>query len=124
MANEIGDLTFDAMNGSPSPPGTVAEALPRAVGEDYNRWRLHGYQGRDTTITVSVYVDDENLAYERRLAIIEQQGSELDIVDAFGRTHLNCQILMSTAAYGPVFQGGADKYRVFGRYIVRQGKPD
>jgi len=33
MANSVGSVTFDVMNGSPSPPGTVAEALPRAVGE-------------------------------------------------------------------------------------------
>tara|TARA_Y100000310_G_scaffold300677_1_gene336543 strand:- start:1767 stop:2141 length:375 start_codon:yes stop_codon:yes gene_type:complete len=121
MANQVGNLTFDVMRGSPSPPGTVAEALPRAVGEDYNRWRLHGLQGRDTQITAVVFLDDETSAFDRRKEIIDQQGSELEIVDAFDRTYLNCQILMSAAAYRPVYESGANKYRVIARYIVRQG---
>lgn len=121
MANEVGDLEFDVMTGSPAEVGRVVEVLPRAVGEDYNRWRLHGLQGRDTPITAIVYIDDEQAAFKRVWDIIRQQGAELAIVDAFDRTHSFCQILMSTAIHEPVYEGGADKYRVFARYIVRQG---
>ena len=123
MANQVGDLQFDVMNGSPSPAGTVAEPLPRAVGEDYNRWRAHGLQGRDSQIVAAVCVADEPTAFERRTDIIAQQAASLTVVDAFGRTYINCQILMATANYQPVFEGGANKYRVVGRYIVRQGAP-
>ena len=121
MANSVGSVTFDVMNGSPSPPGTVAEALPRAVGEDYNRWRLHGLQGRDSPITAISYLATETEAFELRKEIIDQQGSELTITDAFNRTYLNCQVLIATAVYRPAFQAGANKYRLAARYIVRQG---
>ena len=124
MANQVGALTFDVMTGSPSPAGTVAEALPRAVGEDHNRWRAHGLQARDTQITAVLYVPNVETAIDRRQEVHDQQGTEVDIVDAFGTIAVNCHILVATATFRPVFEGGANKYRLLARYIIRQGQPD
>ena len=124
MANQIGAETFDTMKGSPSTPAELPEALPAAVGENHTRWRKNGVRGNDAQIVTMKLAADATAAQAQLDIYRAMQAEAEDIEDAHNTTFLNCMIIRVTGRTFPVIEGGASKYMVVARWIVRQGQPD
>ena len=112
------------MRGIPSAPASQIEALPKAVGEEYTRWRIFTLDGHDTQLTCVRFEPDVAAAEQTRKNVANQQGGAEEVTDDFDNVHINCQLSRAIATYEPIVPDiDGNTYRLVASYIVRVGKP-
>ncbi len=112
------------MRGIPAFPAEQIEALPKAVGELYTRWRYNIFDGHDTQLITVRFEPTVTTAEHTRQEVATQQGLAVEITDDFGNVHTNCQLLRAIATYEPIVADiDGNTYRLVAIYIVRVGRP-
>jgi hypothetical protein len=115
---QIGTFVFDTWRGQIYRPAEQIAVLD-VRGRDGHRTRAEGSKAQPSQIETVTVADTLAAAETLRDSYYDAVGDRVDVTDAIGSTHEDCDILMVECRLRNIIYQGAAKVAVMSRWLLR-----